>query len=156
MNPDGIALPQTADPRKMDPKALWDQLQEERRAADRRVLEEKQRSRMELERLRGATSQHIKDLEDQNKALLRSLSRLQRENDDLNREITTLQVKLDNNGYREEAPVQAHPSVRTPVAPVTPVLEPPMPPSAIQIVTPAAPTLGGEAIPPAIKPQGRA
>lgn len=154
MNPaEGIPIPQTADPKKLDPKVLVEQIHEERRTAERRVAEERQRGRMELDRLRGATSQHIRDLEDQNKALLRSLSRLQLENDRLNEELVTLRVKLENNGVREEP--QAAPPQPVRPASIVPMPDPIRLGPTLSIVPPAAPTLGGEPVPPANIPPDR-
>lgn len=96
------------DPKKLDTKDLIDRLtkantenQEIRRNADRKLAEAAEKHRLELDRLRGTTANHIRDVEAENKALLRSLSRLQIESDGLRNENIVLKSKLDSNGHRE-------------------------------------------------------
>lgn len=101
------------DPRAIDPQELMRQisdreraLQEERKHSERRVAEEKDRSRFDMDRLRAATSQHVKDIEAQNAALVRSIARLQADLDRLSIENTTLRIRLEqaSNGRHPEPP----------------------------------------------------
>lgn len=107
---EGFPIP---DPKQLSTKELLEklahanrELQEERKKADRRIYEEQAKSRMDLERLRGTTANHTRDLENQNSALLKSLSRLQMEVEKLQVENMTLRIKLDGNGRvpTEQAP----------------------------------------------------
>jgi hypothetical protein len=133
--PEGTPIPSVQDLKKLTQQELLDRLgqanyaiQEANRNAERRVNDEKIRSRQDLERLRAANSQHIKDLENQNQVLLRSLSRLQGDLDKLQEEVVTLRVRLSNgNGYRsEEARASAVPEIQlgtsVPIASPTPQL----------------------------------
>jgi hypothetical protein len=99
---EGVPIP---DPKQLSSKELLEklayanrELQEERKKVDRRIYEEQAKSRMDLERLRGTTANHTRDLENQNSALLKSLSRLQIEVEKLQVENMTLKIKLDGNG----------------------------------------------------------
>jgi hypothetical protein len=90
------------DPKKLDTKDLMDRLQkvntemvEMRRNTDRKLAETAEKHRLELDRLRGTTANHIRDVEAENKALLRSLSRLQIESDALRNENIILKSKVD-------------------------------------------------------------
>jgi hypothetical protein len=99
---EGVAIQSMGDLRKLPPEILIEkliqanrQLQDERRQAVRKDVEAKSYIKTEYDRLRGATAQHIRDLEEQNSALLKSLTRLQTESDRFREQITTLQVKLE-------------------------------------------------------------
>ncbi len=96
------------DPKKLDVKDLIDRLtkantenQEIRRNADRTLAATVEKHRLEIDRLRGTTANHIRDVEAENKALLRSLSRLQIESDALRNENIVLKSKLESNGHRD-------------------------------------------------------
>lgn len=122
------------DPKKLDAKDLIDRLtkantenQEIRRNADRKLAEAAEKHRLELDRLRGTTANHIRDVEAENKALLRSLSRLQIEADALRNENIVLKSKLESkvesNGHRESGgetakvePAAAAPGKTVPVS----------------------------------------
>lgn len=150
---EGIPIPQRVDLSKMDPKALFDQLQEERRSFERRLHEANSRAKMDLDRLRASTAQHTNDLEAENKTLMKSLTRLQQENDRLNQELTILRVRLEHNGQREaEAPAPFQvgappaPAVAVPTrlaAPQDPVQLGTIPIAAVQ----SGPSLDGAPIP---------
>lgn len=66
---------------------------EERRHAERRLAEERERSRWEQERIRTELLDRLKDSERQNDVLVRSLGRLQSENEKLREQIAF--VKAD-------------------------------------------------------------
>lgn len=148
----GFTFQSANDLKKLPPEKLVDMLVQAGRASDRRLLEEKQRSRADLERLRNTNSQHIRDLENQNGTLLKMLTRVQGENDQLKAEVVTLQVRLEGAlstaaaaaGARlDEAPVQKIPIaevVASSPASVTP-------PAPIPIATSSGPSLSGEPIP---------
>ena len=125
----GIPIPSVQDLKKLSNQELLDRLaqanyaiQEAHRNAERRVNEEKQRSRQEIDRLRAATSQHTKELENSNQVLLRSLSRLQADLDKLQEENVTLRVRMNGNGYKPEESRPAgvpevHLGTNVPIAP---------------------------------------
>jgi len=132
----GTPIPSVQDLKKLSNQELLDRLaqanysiQEANRNSDRRVNEEKMRSKQEIDRLRAATAQHTKDLENSNQVLLRSLSRLQADLDKLQEENVTLRVRLGNgngNGYRGDegrsAPISepVHLGSNVPIAPAAP------------------------------------
>lgn len=96
MNEQGVPIP---DPRKLSQEELiallqkaTSDLQELRRATERRLHEADVKARTDLDRLRAATSGHAKDLEAQNSALLKSLARLQMEVDALRSEVAVLRA----------------------------------------------------------------
>lgn len=145
----GTPIPSNQDLKKLSQAELLERLaqanyaiQEANRNAERRVNDEKIRSKQEMDRLRTATAQHTKDLENQNQVLLRSLSRLQADLDKLQEEAVTLRVRLSNgNGYRSD---EGRPSA---------VAEPIQLGSSVPIAAPT-PQLSGDAIPQQqIKPQ---
>lgn len=141
--PEGTPIPSVQDLKKLTPPELLDRLgqanyaiQEANRNAERRVNDEKIRSRQDLERLRAANSQHIKDLENQNQVLLRSLSRLQGDLDKMQEEVVTLRVRL-SNGNGSYRPEEARASA---------VAEPIQLGTSVPIATPT-PQLSGESVP---------
>ena len=126
----GVPIPSVQDLKKLSNQELLDRLaqanyaiQEANRNAERRVNEEKQRSRQEIDRLRAATSQHTKELENSNQVLLRSLSRLQADLDKLQEENVTLRVRMNGNYKPEENRASGVPEVHlgtnVPIAPGT-------------------------------------
>lgn len=134
MAPEGSALPAVSDPAKEDPRVLASQvarlnqqLLSERQAAAQTLASERFKCNTEMNKLRATTGQHVKDLENQNSALLQSLGRLKQENDQLQREIWALQSR----GSQETTRVQAEPTSSVPVLPPGPPLsgqEIPLPP----------------------------
>lgn len=124
----GIPIPSVQDLKKLSNQELLDRLaqanyaiQEANRNAERRVNEEKQRSKQDIDRLRASTAQHNKDLENSNQVLLRSLSRLQADLDKLQEENVTLRVRM-NGGYRTEESrpsgvPEVHLGTNVPIAP---------------------------------------
>lgn len=62
------------------------ELSEEKRSSDKRVAEERERSRWETQRLRTELEAQIKGLERENEALVRTVGRIQGENDRLREE----------------------------------------------------------------------
>jgi hypothetical protein len=135
MNPDGVQIPSTPDPSKQDPKQLMEQvarltrqLTVERQQAAATLAQDRLKCKAEMDKLRQTTWQHSKDLGDQNSALLQALGRAKAENDELQKKIMMLELRL-GNGAREDLPrVQAEPA-------------------ATIAVTPSSPALGGEEIP---------
>lgn len=125
MNPEGTPIPTPIDQSKDDPQVLRAeilrlsrQLQAERQAAAQTLASERNKWRAEMDKLRQATSQHGKDLENQNSALLQSLGRMKAENDELQRTIMRLEVR----GTQEVPRVQAEPTSTVPVMPTSPSL----------------------------------
>lgn len=135
MNQDGVTLPSTPDPSKANPKDLLQevgrlnqQLIRERQDATRKFTESQARCKAEMDKLRQTTFQHGKSLENQVSVLLESLSRMKEENDELKRQVWTLQSS--NGAVRAQAqPVDLN-----------------APPATVAI-SPQAPSLGGEEIP---------
>lgn len=124
MNPEGVVVPQQPEPLKDDPQALKveimrlaRQIQSERQAAAQTLSAERAKSKAEMDKLRQATGQHGRDLENQNSALLQSLGRMKAENDELQKKIMMLEIQ-------GQAPhrVQAEPTSTVPVALGMPVL----------------------------------
>lgn len=132
MNPEGVPVPQQPEPLKDDPQALKSeimrltrQIQSERQASAQTLAAERAKSKAEMDKLRQATGQHGRDLENQNSALLQSLGRMKAENDLLQKQIMMLEIQ----GTQTQVPrVQAEPT------------------STVQIAL-ATPSLSGEAIP---------
>jgi regulator of replication initiation timing len=82
---------------------------EERRNADKRVSEERNRSRQEIEILRTEMSGTIKKAERENDALITALGRLREENDSLRIENAILKV-AKSNGHVETKPTEPEPA----------------------------------------------
>lgn len=112
---EGVPLPSMADLKKLPSEALIEQirqanqaLQQEKQASFRKDREWEARLKLECDRLRTATAQHNRELEEQNSTLLKSLTRLQGDLDKAKQEITTLQVRIEifqsQNGREEHTP----------------------------------------------------
>lgn len=136
MNPQGVPLPSVPDPSKADPKDLMEQIRtlsqqviRERQEATRLLQGERAKCKAEMDKLRQTTYQHGRDLESQNSALLQSLGRLKEENDDLKKQLLTLQLRGSNGAEIPRSQAQ------------------PIDPSATMPVLPQTPSLGGEEIP---------
>jgi hypothetical protein len=147
---EGIPIPQRIDPAKMDSKAIWDQLLEERRGYERRIQEERVKAKADLDRLRATVGQHANALEVENRTLMKSLTRLQQENDRLTQELTILRLRLEANGrtpVSEELPASMPPASiqAAPTARLQAAAEPAL--GAVPIVAPAPPVLAGEPVP---------
>lgn len=78
---------------------------EERRSGDRRVSEERERSRWEMERLRADLSEKLRRAEKENDALIASLGRLHSENDRLREEVAILKM-AQSNGHDKRRETQ--------------------------------------------------
>jgi DNA repair exonuclease SbcCD ATPase subunit len=96
------------DPKKLGAQELLERLQkatteliEMKRNYERTLAVEKDKAKVELDRLRGTTANHIRDVEGEARALTRSLSRLQAEADQLRSENIVLRSKLESNGHAE-------------------------------------------------------
>lgn len=153
---DGVPIQSMGDLKKLPVETLIEKLmqanralQEEKRQSVRKEAEMRTLIKVECDRLRSATSQHTRDLEEQNSTLLKSLTRLQIENDKCKQEITTLQVKLEAAlAARLEAPPEpAHAGRAFAPAPD------PMHAGAPLAMPPASPALTGDPIPPKPPPQ---
>lgn len=88
------------DPKQLSAPDLLERLQaatvkiqELQRSGERRVAEEKDRAKMDLERLRGTTAAHVRDVEAQNVALVKSITRIQNTLDAMERELIELRAK---------------------------------------------------------------
>lgn len=99
---EGVALPSIADLKKLPVEALIQKIADANRAlmvekqqSTRKDAEAAARLKLECDRLRAATSQHNRELEEQNTMLLKMLTKSQQENDKLKTEVTALQVRLD-------------------------------------------------------------
>lgn len=93
----GVPIP---DIKHLDQKDLMEKLaastrdrQDERVKYERMIAALEQRGKSDLDKLRSATALHTQDLEAQNKALLKAISRLQQEVDRLEKENTALRVQ---------------------------------------------------------------
>lgn len=133
MNPEGTPIPQQPEPLKDDPQVLKNeiirltrQIQAERQATAQTLASDRAKCKAEMDKLRQATSQHGRDLENQNSALLQSLGRMKAENDELQRKVMMLEV--------QSAQTQAIPRVQAE-------------PTSTVAVALQAPSLSGEAIP---------
>lgn len=129
---------------------------EERRHAERRVAEERERSRWEQERLRSELGEKLRDVERQNEVLVRTLGRFQAENEHLRVEIAVAQAER-TNGYPVPHEPQQRKDVPTVVA--TPSGPIPVPTSPkLPVVPPQDPVLGARPLrltePPGMPPGG--
>jgi septal ring factor EnvC (AmiA/AmiB activator) len=148
---DGVPIQSMGDLKKLPVETLIEKLmqanralQEEKRQSARKESETRNFIKIECDRLRNATSQHLRDLEDQNSTLLKSLTRLQIENDKCRHEITTLQVKLEAAlTDRPEAPQETAHAGRA-LAPTPDGMHAGAP----LAMPPASPALTGDPIPP--------
>lgn len=147
---DGVPIQSMADLKSMPVETLIEKLmqanrslQEEKRQSSRKDGEMRAFVKQECDRLRSVTSQHTRDLEEQNTTLLKSLTRLQNENDKLKQENTTLQVKLEAALSRYEATTpEAAAATRT----LLPMSEPMHAGAPLSMPSPA-PSLSGDPVP---------
>lgn len=68
------------------------ELSEEKRSGEKKLLEERERSRWETERIRSEYEVKLKTVEHENWALVRAIGRLNEENDRLREEVAVLRV----------------------------------------------------------------
>jgi chromatin segregation and condensation protein Rec8/ScpA/Scc1 (kleisin family) len=127
MNPEGVPI-QQPEPPKDDPQALkveimrlTRQIQAERQASAQTLATERAKGKAEMDKLRQATSQHGRDLENQNSALLQSLGRMKAENDELQRKVMMLEVQ-STQAVQTVPRVQAEPTSTVAVLPQVPAL----------------------------------
>ncbi len=142
---------------------------EERRNSQNRIAEERERSRWEAERLRKEFGTQIEGLKSENTALVRTVGRLQAENDHLREENAILR-HAKTNGAVEEKPAQVaeapakyadvtailnpvHKGTEVPIvmssSPVTPMPSYPVPTRVVsqaQVISPLPP--GTQLLPP--------
>lgn len=89
------------------------ELTEEKRGGEKKLLEERERSRWEAERIRHEYESKLKAIEHENWALVRAIGRLNADNDRLREEVAVLRVsKLEGQSTssgHETAPVQEKP-----------------------------------------------
>lgn len=148
---EGVAIQSMNDLKKLPVEVLIEKLmqanralQEEKRQSARKDTEARAMIKLECDRLRSATSQHVRELEEQNTTLLKSLTRVQIENDKCKHEITTLQVKLEAAlEYRMAITPEAAHAGRA-LAPVAEAMHP----GTSLAMPPASPALSGDPIPP--------
>lgn len=105
--------PEIPDIRKPDIQLLMQdnaqarrELFEERRHTQRRVEEERERGRYEVEKVRSELVDKLKRAERENDALITALGRLRQENDDLREEIAVLKI-TKVNGHSTSVPAEA-------------------------------------------------
>lgn len=129
MNPEGVAIPAAPDPSKANPKELMEQIgrlnqqiTRERQESTKRFNEGMARCKVEMDKLRQTTYQHNRDLENQNGALLQSLGRLKEENDDLKKQLLTLQLQGANGTPARAQAQPVDPAPTMPVVSQTPAL----------------------------------
>lgn len=127
MNPEGVPVPLQPEPLKDDPQVLKEkiiqltrQIQSERQAAAQTLASAQAKSRAEMDKLRQATGQHGRDLENQNSALLQSLGRMKAETDELQKRIMMLEIQGSQG--QPIARVQAEPTSTVPIALGAPAL----------------------------------
>lgn len=151
MPAEGVPIPTMGDLKKLPPEQLVERIVQANRALQRKDAEWSQRLRQDMHQLRTATAQHVKELEEQNSTLLRSLTRLQMDNDKLKSQVTTLEVKLEAamNGhgqhrFEETTPIPHLPMSPRPLA-QAPDITPTPGPTPLAIA--GAPLLMGESIP---------
>ena len=95
------------------------ELFEERRHTQRRVEEERERSRYEVDKLRSELTDRLKKAERENDALITALGRLRQENDDLREEIAVLKVSKSNGHLAPPADTKdagERPSIPSPIS----------------------------------------
>ncbi len=113
------------------------ELFEERRHTQRRVEEERERGRYEVEKVRNELTEKVKRAERENDALITALGRLRQENDTLREEIAVLKISKSNghvappSDSREAAerpgvpsPIALGPVGTGPFVPLMPAAEP--------------------------------
>jgi len=109
--------PEIPDLKKMDLQMLMQdnaaarrEANEARREIQKRVDEERDRARYEIERVRADLDKRLKSAERENDALITALGRLREENDALKQE--NLMLKIGRNGHLASEPreVEARPS----------------------------------------------
>lgn len=83
---------------------------EERRNADKRVNEERERSRWEIERLRAEIGEKVKKADRENDALITALGRLREENDDLREENAILKIGRSNGHVEPKSQAEPEPA----------------------------------------------
>lgn len=159
LSQEGVAIQSMSDLKKLPPEALIEKFQQAARALDeekrhsaRKEQDAAVRLRMECDRLRTTTAQHIREIEEQNTTLLKSMTRLQIENDKLKHEITTLQVKLEmasSNNHPRHEPAMPLPLRHYPEG--EPLSSASHPGAPLAIAAPA-PVLSGDMIPPKLPP----
>lgn len=150
---EGVPIPSMGDLKKLPPEQLVEKIVQANRALQRRDGEWSLKLQQECNRLRTATAQHVKELEETNSTLLRSLTRLQMENDKLKSQITTLEVKLEAacmNGNGQRRFEEPSPIPVLPMSPRTLAQAPdlsPVPGPTPLAFAPSVPILTGETIP---------
>lgn len=113
---------------------------EERRNADKRVNEERERSRWEIERLRNELAEKVKKADRENDALITALGRLREENDNLREENAILKIGRSNGNVDPKLQADTEPSK----APLQPLMTqgPLFKKHDVSMVPPPGPALG--------------
>jgi septal ring factor EnvC (AmiA/AmiB activator) len=115
---------------------------DERRQSQRALADERERSRWEQERIRTEFGDRLRDFERQNDVLIRSLSRLQGDNERLREQVAVLRAARTNG----HPPPARERESQTPPAGYTGVPGAMMAPAKMEpliVVMPPAPPLGG-------------
>lgn len=115
---------------------------QERRDAERRIAEERERSRWEQDRIRTELGDRIRDSERQNEVLVRTLGRLQGENERLREEVAIMRAKGNGHAETPATPPAAPQLAPAPTAPPKPMGTPVHKASFVSVVPPQNP-LGG-------------
>ncbi len=99
----GLGAPEIPDIKKPDIQLLMQdnaqarrELFEERRHTQKRVEEERERARYDVDRVRTDLTAKLKSAERENDALITALGRLREENDQLREEIAVLKISKSN------------------------------------------------------------
>lgn len=106
---------------------------EERRYSERRLQDERERSRYEQERIRTEYGAKLLEAEKQNEVLIRTLGRVQQENDHLREQVAVL--RMTATAIHAAAPrVTAEPEKKDAVQPQTALQKLGMPPASMQVL----------------------
>lgn len=114
-------------------------LQTEYRESSRKIQEERERSRWDLDRLRKESDEKVRGLERENEALVRALGRVQGENEKLREENAVLRVPRK---VEETVTVLREPEARAKPKPEVAASGTDVDPRRVTIVPPMEPPLG--------------
>lgn len=129
----------------------------ERRDFERRLADERERSRWEQDRIRTELGEKLRQGERENDVLVRALGRLQAENERLREELAVARAFRANGTSGSASPPAEPPAPQATTGPVHVPVHPkgavaPMPGTPKLSVFPVAPQLGGAPVPVADRP----